>query len=163
MFFLVVLSLILMFVSILGFGWGIIINVRYRNPYVLINASNEEKWRWAKNASFFSTAPFAGGIISYYLRSGEFNNIDAQAVFFFILVICVTFFFMIFWSKWDLDRINNRNIKYSNKINDPTNQDKSKRMKQYGFLKAHFPIPEHYARFRAFGFVDNDMIEKDEE
>ena len=163
MFFLVVLSLILMFVSILGFGWGIIINARYRNTYVLINASNEDKWRWAKNASFFYIAPFIGGVFSHYLGSGNYVNIDAQVVFFLILLVCVTFFFMIFWSKWDLDRINNRNIKYTHKLNSPKIQEKSKRVKQYEFLKTHFPISEHYARFRAFGFVDNDMIDKDEE
>ena len=156
------LAIILFGISAIGLILGIILNMRYRNPYVLRDATDKDKWRWARNVSFFHTILIAGLTTIYLLNIFEQSNIITM-VFIIILIFGLTFVPIVFWTKWDMERINNRNINYSNKINDPTNQDKSKRMKQYGFLKAHFPIPEHYARFRAFGFVDNDMIEKDEE
>lgn len=142
---LVAISLILMLISVLGFVWGIILNARYRNPQILFNASDEDKWRWAKNASFFFTAPFALGLLAYYISIGNFDNIDVTRVNIIILVIGFSFVFSVFWSKWDLERINIRNIKRM--INDPNRLNEL-----YKFL-----IPGELAKYITGGFPEEGI------
>lgn len=153
-------SIILIMISIIGFIWGIVLNARYRNPYVLRNASGKDKWRWALYGSISFGLPIAGLLLANVLYSEGIDDIVPG-----ILVVFTMFGFvillMILWSRWDFERINKRNIRYSRKINDPTKQDSSKRLKQHNIFKLF--LPADLARFQAFGFADDDMIEKDEE
>lgn len=142
------LAIILFGISSIGLILGIILNRRYRNPYALLSATDQIKWRWAKNISYFQTIPIAGLIISYILSFIDISN-NIILVFVFILIYGISFIFMVFWSKWNLERINKRNIKYSRKLKD---SERLKLNQDYDFIS-----PGDLAKFNKGGFP-NDGI-----
>ena len=74
---------------------------------------------------------------------GNFHNV-AFVFIATLLMAGIVFPLLVFWSRWDLERINNRNIKYSRKLND---SDRWRLNQGYDFLS-----PGDLAKFNKDGF-----------
>lgn len=104
-------------VSVIGFIWGIILNARHRNLYALRKASNMDKWKWALTGSISLVLPIAGFILAQAIRSEGLRNILSGLNIIFVMFGFV-FLAVVIWSRWDLERMNKRNIRYSRKERD---------------------------------------------